>query len=114
MADANLDNFDKRMEKILRKHQKMSRGYVATINDDGLIVAKPRRRIRLPWRPILFLLVLALCFKVGLHAYIGPEAYQARVDKLAAGTELEQAGAWAMAADPVTVAVSERIQSILD
>ena len=114
MADANLQNFDKRMEKILRKHQRLSRGYVPAITDDGLIVARPKRSVRLPWRSVLFLLVLGFGFKVFLYASIGPEAYQARVDRLAAGTEWEQVGAWAMAADPVTVAVSEQVVAILD
>ncbi|MEM0949458.1 MAG: hypothetical protein AAGK37_18815 [Pseudomonadota bacterium] len=114
MADANMRDFDKRMEKIVRHHQKLSRGYVAAINDDGLIVAKPRRRIWVPWRPILFFLIVAFAFKIGLHAYLGPDAYQARVEKLAAGTEWAQVGAWVMAADPVTIAVSERIQPLMD
>ena len=114
MSNSNLRNFDKRMEKILRHHHKLSQGYVATITDDGLIVAKPQRRVRLPWRSILFLLVLGFGFKVGLHAYIGPEAYQARVDALAGGTGLEQIGAWAMTADTLTVAVSDHIKPLLD
>lgn len=114
MADSNLQNFDKRMERIIRNHQKLSRGYVAAINEDGLIVAKPRRRVWVPWRSVLFLLVLGFVFKVGFYAYIGPDAYQARVENLAAGTEWEQVGAWVMTADPVTVTVADHIKPLLD
>lgn len=114
MSDVNMRDFDKRMERILRKHQRLARGYVPAITDDGLIVARPKRSLRLPWRSVLFLLVVGFGFKVFLYASMGPEAYELRVTRLAAGTQMEQIGAWAMAADPVTVAVSERIAGILD
>lgn len=109
MAHANTQNFDKRLEKILRKHQKMARGYVPTLTEDGLIVATPRRRVRLPWRAGLFLLVVLMGFKAILLSSIGTTAYAERVAGLQAGTQIERAGAWVMTADPVTVWLSEQI-----
>ena len=114
MADANMRSFDKRMERIIRKHQRLARGYVPAITEDGLIVAKPKRSINLPWRSVLILLVAGLGFKVYLFSTIGPEAYEARVARLAGGTQVEQVGAWAMTADPVTVAIAERLAPFLD
>lgn len=110
MAHTNTQNFDKRLEKILRKHQKMSRGYVPTLTEDGLIVATPRRRVRLPWRAGLFLLVVVISFKAFLLAAIGTAAYQDRIAGLQAGTQVERAGAWVMTADPLTVWLSDKIQ----
>ena len=114
MADSNMRNFDKRMERILHRHQKLARGYVPAITDDGLIVAQPKRRIVLPWRSVLFLLVLGLGYKAFMLASIGPEAYAARIATLATGTQIEQVGAWAMTADPVTVAVADQLSTLLN
>lgn len=114
MAEANLRNFDKRMEKILHKHQRLSRGYVPAITEDGLIVARPRRRIVWPWRSVLFLLCIGLGFKVWLYASLGPEAYNAQVATLATGTQTEKVGSWIMTADPVTVAAAEQLNLYLD
>ena len=38
------DEFDRRMRRITRRHTQLSRGYVTTVNDDGLVVAKPKRK----------------------------------------------------------------------
>ena len=75
MADANLRSFDKRMERIIAKHSRLSRGYVPAITEDGLIVAQPKRSIWVPWRTMLFLLVVGMGFKIFLHATIGAGAY---------------------------------------
>lgn len=114
MADANLRSFDKRMERIIAKHSRLSRGYVPAITEDGLIVAQPKRSIWVPWRTMLFLLVVGMGFKIFLHATIGAGAYDARVARLAAGTPIEQVGAWVMAADPITLAASAQVAAILD
>lgn len=108
MADTNMQNFDRRMEKLIRKHQRLARGYVPAITDDGLIVARPRRSIRLPWRPFLWLAVAAFVVKVAAVSILGPEAYNAKVADLTAGTEMQRVGAWVMNADPITVALSEQ------
>ncbi|WP_342070066.1 hypothetical protein [Yoonia algicola] len=92
----------------------MSNGVVRTINSDGLIVAKPRLyRPRFPLKGLLAVLFLGFLFKGFLFAYLGEAAYAERVATLQAGTVLEQAGAWVMQADPVTVLAADGIAMIL-
>lgn len=114
MADANMQNFDKRMDAILRKHSQLAKGYTPRMTKDGLIVAQPARRLRLPWRSLLVILMLVMGFKVYLHATIGAEAYAETVAGLSAGSQVEQAGAWIMQADPLTVAASAQMAAFLD
>lgn len=106
--------FDKRLKKIVRRHEKMSNGVVRTINSDGLIVAKPRLyRPRFPLKGLLAVLILGFLFKGFLFAYLGETAYGERVATLQSGSLLEQAGAWVMQSDPVTVMAAEGISMIL-
>lgn len=110
MAHTNSQNFDKRMERILRKHQRMSHGYVPVLTEDGLIVPAPKRRpIRLPLRLLSLVLIGVVAFKVMLYVAIGAGAYDQRVANLQAGTEWERVGAWIMTADPVTVWLAEQV-----
>lgn len=44
-----------------------------------------------------------IAFKAVLYATLGGATYTNRVNDLASGTVIEQAGAWVMAADPITV-----------
>ncbi|MEM9709995.1 MAG: hypothetical protein AAF871_14530 [Pseudomonadota bacterium] len=103
MANVNQKKFSLRMNKINRRHARLSRGYVMSVNHDGLVVAEPRARGSIiPWRGILFLLCGALLVKGVMFAQIGEDAYDARVASLAAGNQIEQAGAYVLGADPVT------------
>lgn len=114
MAHTNSQNFDKRMERILRKHQNIAHGYVPVLTEDGLIVAAPKKRpLRLPLRLMATTLVLAMAFKIMLFVAIGETAYAERVASLQAGGEWERVGAWVMAADPVTVWVADQIAIFL-
>src|SRR6056297_2267658 len=86
MSDANQRNFEVRMNRINRRQQRLSRGYVMSVNHDGLIIAEPKARSSvIPWRGILFVLVGTLIVKGVMLAQIGPEAYDARVATLASG-----------------------------
>jgi hypothetical protein len=106
--------FDKRLKKIVRRHEKMSNGVVRTINSDGLIVAKPRLyRPRFPLKGLLAVLILGFLFKGFLFSYLGEAAYGERVATLQSGSLLEQAGAWVMQSDPVTMMAAEGISMIL-
>ena len=111
MADANFQNFDARMRRIMRHHEALSRGYVTTVTKDGLIVARPTRRVArwLPVRPLLVLLVAAFAFKVMLYSFLGPEDYAAQVAGLAVGTPLEQVATYILHADQATVWLAEQI-----
>jgi hypothetical protein len=103
-------DFDERLRRIDRQHRTLSRGFVLAVNRDGLIVAKPETsRFRFPWRVLLLLLVAVMGFKVALHAYIGPEAYADRLERLGDGTIAERVSAYALHADPVTVWISNSL-----
>lgn len=114
MSASQFDEFDRRMRRIHRRHSKLSHGYVTAVTDDGMVVAKPQRRShRGAVRGVIFILAVLMLFKGFLHAQLGAGAYQERVDALAAGSVIEQAGAWAMTADPVTLWISGKLGSLV-
>ena len=115
MADANFENFDKRMRRIMRNHEQLSRGHVTTVTRDGLIVARPRRRVMsfVPWRAILAILVLAMASKVALYVNLGPAAYEEIVASLSTGSEIERAGAYLMQADQATLWLAAQIEALM-
>lgn len=107
MSGSQFDSFDQRLSKIEKRHRKLARGYVMSVNHDGLVIAEPRvQRRAFPWRGVLLMLVGLMAFKGFLHSQIGTEAYAAQVESLSQGTVVEQVGAFAMTADPVTLWIS--------
>jgi len=103
--------FDKRLSKIVRNHQRMSHGIAHVMNKDGLMVARPRTyNPKFPARGLLMLIGAVLLFKAYIHAHLGAADFDGRVAALSNGTLVEQAGAWLMQADPVTVALSTMMQ----
>ncbi len=113
MAQAHVP-FDKRLKRIVRRHDKMSNGVVRTVNSDGLIVARPRLyRPRFPLKGLLIVLAIGFLLKGFLFAYLGEAAYADRVAGLQAGSTIEQAGAWVMQSDPVTEVVAAGIAAVL-
>lgn len=113
MAQAHVP-FDKRLKRIVRRHDRMANGQVTTVTSDGLIVARPRiYKPRFPLKGILALIVTGFLFKGFLFAYLGDTAYAERVATLQQGSLMEKAGAWMMQGDPVTLIVAEGIQNIL-
>lgn len=114
MSAYQFDEFERRMRRINRRHTKLSQGYVTAINDDGLVVAKPqRRRSGSTLRGLALIAIVILVFKGFLHAQLGIDAYDERVERLAGGNVVEQAGAWVMAPDPVTLFISGNISSLV-
>ncbi len=112
MVQANVP-FDKRLKKIVRRHDKMANGIVRTVNSDGLIVARPRLyKPKFPLKGLMIVLALGFLFKGFLLAYLGDVGYSERLTALQSGTVIEQAGAWVMQPDPVTSIVTVAIQSI--
>jgi len=105
--------FEKRLKKIVRTHERMSHGVTHTMRKDGLIVAKPRiYNPRFPLKGLLLLILTAFMFKGYIYATLGPADYESRVAALGEGTLIEQAGAWIMTADVVTVQVGTLMNSI--
>lgn len=106
--------FDKRLKRIVRRHDKMANGVVKSVSSDGLIVVKPRLyRPRFPLKGLLAVLFLGFLFKGFLFAYLGEAEYLERVATLQGGTVLEQAGGWVMQPDLVTVLAADGIAMVL-
>jgi len=100
--------FDKRMERISRKQAKMRSGVVYVTQKDGLIVGRPRiYQPRFPWRGIVLLIGAAAIFKGAIFAHLGAEIYSERLASFNGGTLIEEAGAWIMQPEPVTIAVAK-------
>lgn len=114
MADAKQLEFGERINRIDRTHRKLAKGYVTSVNHDGLIIARPHRQSsRLPLRGLFLSLLVLLTFKGFVYAQIGATAYQDRVELLANGTIVEQIGGYAMYADPVTLWIAGQFANVL-
>ena len=114
MADAKHIQFGQRLKRIDRHHRKLARGYVTSINPNGLIVARPSRQTSLfPLRGLFLCLLTLLAFKGFLYAQLGPTAYGERVALLQSGTIVENMGAYAMKADPATVWIAGQMAPYL-
>ncbi len=97
-------SFQQRLGTLERQHKAMSHGYKSQMRSDGLIVMKPKRvRRGFPLRALLLIVLGFFAFKSFMFASLGDITYNERVAKLGNGTGIEQAGAWAMQSDPVTV-----------
>ena len=109
MAQANTP-FDKRLKKIVRKHDQLNGGSVKRMRPDGLIVEEPRRfRLRLPLRGIGTAVILGFMLKGLFLASIGADSYNDRVVTLARGDTLSGAMAWLMQPDAVTTFIAEML-----
>ena len=114
MSAYQFDEFERRMRRINRRHSKLSHGFVTQVTDDGLVIAKPKRpRGFAVLRGIYLIVLVTLIFKGFLHANLGAEAYQERVDRLMAGNTIEQVGAIALSADPITIGISGALTSLV-
>lgn len=106
--------FDKRLKRIVRRHDKMANGVIRTVKSDGLIVARPRLyKPMFPLKGLIAVLALGFLLKGLLLAYLGEATYADRVATLQSGTVVEQAGAWVMQSDPLTALVAGGIQVLL-
>lgn len=113
-VDLNMKDFGKRVKRINKHHRKLANGYITSVNHDGLIIAKVRRSgPRFPWKGIALCFVAFFAFKGFLLSQLGEATYNTRVVSLQQGTVIEQAGAYAMSADPVTIMISDQIKSVL-
>ena len=114
MSASQFDEFDRRMTRISRRHSKLSHGYVTRVNDDNLVVARVKRRSNGGWlRGALLVVVVMFVFKGFLHANLGDAAYLERVESLKAGSAIERGGAWIMTPDPITLAISKHVASLV-
>lgn len=106
--------FGKRVNDLDRKHKALANGYYTTIRNDGLVIARPRRRdTGLPVKYLMALVVLFILLKAIMLSANGPGTYQIRLSSLAEGTVVERAGAWVLQVDPVTQALANKIGPVL-
>ncbi|NRB03678.1 MAG: hypothetical protein HRU30_10495 [Rhodobacteraceae bacterium] len=106
MTEGHVD-FYKRLSGLRSKHDAMTAGMETRMRADGLLIVTPKRGYRPPrrgsvWNKIILFLAGAMIFKIFVLYSVGEPTYQDRVNKLAEGTQIEQAGAWLTQIDPVT------------
>ncbi|WP_372840932.1 hypothetical protein [Phaeovulum sp.] len=115
MVDHNLQNFYTRLERIERIN--LAGGAfeaVGTLGRSAYAALRPRRRRRMVWlRPLAIILLSFLVIKGGLHAQLGADTYNQRLNLLRAGTPVEQVGAWVLGADALTLMVSAQLRPYL-
>ena len=111
---SNYAGFEARLKKIDRKRTRMAQGYKGTVTRDGLIVFRPSRRQRgIPLRAVVLLVVGFFVFKGMVMAHTGSTIYAERVAALKEGTLVEQAGAFVMQTDPITVGIAQQLRPFL-
>jgi len=114
MPDAKQIQFGQRLSRIDKHHRKLARGYVTSVNHDGLIIARPQRKSNgVSLRALFVCLLTLMVFKGFLYAQLGEVAYNDRMILLQNGTIVEQVGAYAMKVDPATYWISEQIGKML-
>jgi type VI protein secretion system component VasF len=107
------DPFQKRIRRIARQRSKLRGGIRHKVTRTGLIVAKPRIiRPQFPLKSLMLMFVVALLFKGFVFYQLGADDYNARVNALANGTKVEQAGAYLMSPDPVSGVISDVMREI--
>lgn len=109
MTNPNMRDFYSRVDRIEHSH---ARGY--SFVAEGTLGRTPRPVKRNRLAPVLrsaaFLLVGVICLKGVLNYQVGPDLYDQRVERLAAGDEVERIGAAVMWADPASVWVADRLR----
>ena len=112
MSDPNMVDFYKRVAKVRRAH---SKGYgmeaAGTLGRSHYTRRSRSSGIRL-LGPLLMLVAFAFVTKAVLHTRIGAGNYEARIAELTIGSDLDRVGAALMAADPVTVFLSDQLSRL--
>lgn len=111
MSDANYARFNQRLHEIETRHGRRASGFVRLVEQNGILTPVEVKRTRrgLPVRGIVLSLLAFLVFKGFLMVHLGALTYVERVAQLEAGNIVEQMGAWAMRADPVTLWIAQQI-----
>ncbi len=111
-VDPNLNDFYNRVSRIEKSHAK-GYGFEAA----GTVRRRSSNRSGMRSlkfvKPLVMALVLGAGMKGMIHYYIGTNTYESRVSALAAGTGFDPLGAWLMHADPVTLWISDQMQTLL-
>ena len=114
MVDRNLQNFHGRIGRIERIHN--AGGGFEAEGALGMSFYKARRRTSRRFGllgPLALIMITVVGIKATVHASLGAELYEERIVALRAGTAADQVGAYVLQADPITVAIAERIRTLL-
>jgi len=111
MAYLTEANFDSRSKRIIKNAKIAKRGRIHTITEDGLIISRPRRvRRELPLMGLMRIALALWAFKALAILNLGVGDYQARVETLASGNSVDQAAAFVLSGDALTLAVVDLVQ----
>jgi hypothetical protein len=114
MAYTGSQQLEKRLTRIEVQRRSIAKGAVYSVNQDGLIISRPRRTgLRFPLRGLFFAIAGLLMFKVGVMVALGAATYADRIGTLNDGTVFERAGAWVMTADPATLWMATQVKLFL-
>ncbi len=105
-------SFDQRLRVIEKAHRRGGRkAYMPIAASDGIVVLrKPQSRLsKLPLKGVFYLVLGFALFKGIAIAQYGPQGYENRVQEMREGTMVEQAGAWFMQPDRISVFLGAQI-----
>lgn len=111
MADPNRDDFLRRIDRVQSMYRQGGGFEAAGAVGRSHYTRKSRARVSV-LGPIAVVLAVFLGLKGVIHAQIGAGAYDQRVNDLALGTPLEQAGAYVLQADTVTLWISGQVAGL--
>ena len=115
MVDRNLQNFYGRIGRIEDIHR-AGGGFEAEgtlgMSYYNARRRRPRRRIGL-LGPLAVVAMCVVGVKAVVHATIGAELYEERLADLRGGEGIARAGAYVLEADPVTLAIADRLRNLL-
>lgn len=116
MSATSTSSFALRSKRIVRNNRAIARGAELQLDQYGLLTVRPRRlQVRgLPFRGLLLIAMLVFGAKAMMLAQAGPTSYDARIERLAAGGALEQAGAWVLQKDRVSLAVGDYLSTLIN
>jgi hypothetical protein len=104
------EGFAERVQKLETRNRHIPRGMALTVDSNGQTVLRKRKPAAFsPRKGILILLVVFFGWKGFLYQHLGAVTYNGRLATLAQGTLVEQAGAYGMRPDPVTLWVARQI-----
>ena len=111
-VDQNLNDFYSRVSRIEKSHAK-GYGFEAAGTVGRRSSGRGRGRILKLVKPAVLVLAMGVGLKGVIHYFVGAQTYENRVSALAAGSGFDPVGAWLMYADPATLWVSGKLQSVL-
>ncbi|WP_322866441.1 hypothetical protein U5922_009695 [Aquicoccus sp. G2-2] len=105
------NSFDRRVTVLKKAHRKGRKAYVPIAGPDGVVyVRKPQSKFaNVPFRGLLLLALGLVLFKGLAIAQFGALGYDKRLGSLREGTIIEQAGAWVMQPDRVSLYLAGKV-----